>query len=70
MLFLMGPPGLDPLTVTSLHLLTPPYPDPPEGRTYPELTRRCRDLLMEEWKAQAPDPGDPRTPPLSGPIRL
>jgi len=48
MLFLLGPDGLSPLPVTSQHLLTESYPEPPEGRTYPQLRRRCRDLLMEE----------------------
>jgi len=54
--FLLGPDGLSPLPVTSQHLLTESYPEPPEGRTYPQLRRRCRDLLMEEWKASAPAP--------------
>jgi len=56
MLFLLGPDGLSPLPVTSQHLLAESYPEPPEGRTYPQLRRRCRDLLMEEWKASAPAP--------------
>ena len=56
MLFLLGPDGLAPLPVTSQHLLAKSYPEPPEGRTYPQLQRRCCALLMQEWKARAPAP--------------
>jgi len=34
MLFLLGPHGLGPLPVTSLHLLCHSYPKPPPGRSY------------------------------------
>ena len=63
MLFLLGPDGLVPLTVTSEHLLTASYPDPPVCHSYLQLRQRCRDLLMEEWKDQAPDPSRYLYPP-------
>ena len=56
MLFLLGPDGLTPLPVTSQHLLGETYPDPPPGRTYPQLKLLCKKLLMEEWEKAAPDP--------------
>ena len=67
MLFLLGPAGLSPLSATSQHLLTTSYPEPPEGRTYPQLRRRCRDRLMEEWKASAPTPARYPYPPSRKP---
>jgi len=56
MLFLLGPDGLSPLPVTSQHLLCKLYPEPPKGRSYPQLKLQCRSLLMEEWDKAAPDP--------------
>jgi len=56
MLFLLGPDGLDPLPVTSQHLLIDIYPEPPPGRSYPQLKLKCKNLLMEEWAKAAPDP--------------
>jgi len=56
MLFLLGPDGLDPLPVTSQHLLVDLYPEPPPGRSYPQLKLKCKNLLMEEWDKAAPDP--------------
>jgi len=56
MLFLLGPDRLAPLLVTSQRLLAEHYPEPPEGRKYPQRRRRCRDLLIGEWKAWAPAP--------------
>jgi len=53
MLFVLGPDGLAPLPVTCQHLLAESYPEALEGRTYSQLRRRCRDLLMEAWKARA-----------------
>ena len=63
MRFLLGPDGLSPLPVTSQHLLAESYPEPPEGRTYPQLRRRCRDRLMQEWKASGPAPARYPCPP-------
>jgi len=56
MLFLLGPDGLSPLPVTSQHLLCEIYPAPPPGRSYPQLKLKCKNLLMEEWDQDAPDP--------------
>jgi len=56
MLFLLGPDGLAPLPGISQHLLAESYPEPPEGRTYPQPEWCCRTLLIEEWKARAPAP--------------
>jgi len=56
MLFLLGPDGLDALPVTSQHLLTEFYPEPPPGRSYPLLKLKCIYLPMEEWVKAAPDP--------------
>ena len=56
MLFLLGPDGLSPLPVTSQHLLCESYPEPPQGRTYPQLKLKFQNLLMEEWDRAAPDP--------------
>jgi len=56
MLFLLGPDGHAPLPVTSQHLLGETYPNPPPGRTYPQLKLLCKKLLMEEWEKAAPDP--------------
>ena len=56
MLFLLCPDGLAPLPVTSQHLLAELYPEPLEGLKYTKLRQRCRDLLMQEWKARAPAP--------------
>jgi len=56
MLFLLGPDVLSPLPVTSQHLLAEFYPEPPHGRSYPQLKLRCRSLLMEEWDKPTPDP--------------
>jgi len=56
MLFLLGPNGLDALPVTSQHLLSEFYPEPPPGRSYPQLKLKCKNLLMEEWGKAAPDP--------------
>jgi len=55
MLCLLGPDGLDLLPVTSQNLLAEAYPEPVEGRTYPQLSRRCRHLLMEGWRDRTPD---------------
>lgn len=62
LLFLLGTDGLDPLPATSQHRLAEFYPEPPEfcpeppeERSCPQLRWWCRDLLMEEWNAQAPD---------------
>jgi len=56
MLFLLGPNRLSPLPVTSQHLLCEIYPPPPPGRSYPKLKLKCKNLLMEEWDEDAPDP--------------
>jgi len=56
MLFLLGCDGLDALPVTSQHLLCKSYPEPPPGRSYPQLKLKCKNLLMEEWDKAAPDP--------------
>jgi len=60
MLFLLGPDGRAPCAVTSEHLLIDHYPEPPPGRSYPQLKLKCKDLLMKEWDEAAPDP--PRYP--------
>jgi len=70
MLFLLAPDRLAPLPVTSQHLLAELYPEPPEGRKYPQLRQRCRDLLMEEWKARAPAPAKYPYPPSLKPHRF
>jgi len=57
MLFLLGPGGHAPLPVTSQHLLGESYPSPPPGRSYPQLKLLCKQLLMEEWEKESPDPG-------------
>ena len=56
MLFLLGPDGLAPLPVTSQHLLVDHFPAPPQGRSYPLLKLKCKNLLMEDWDKAAPDP--------------
>ena len=56
MLFLLGPDGLDPLPVTSQHLLCESFPEPPPSGSYPQLKLRCKNLLLEEWDKAAPDP--------------
>ena len=56
MLFLLGPDGHAPLPVTSQHLLLDHYPEPPPGRSYPQLKLKCKNLLMEEWNEAAPNP--------------
>jgi len=56
MLFLLGADGHDRLPVTSQHLLCHFYPEPPQGRSYPQLKLRCQNLLLEEWNKAAPDP--------------
>lgn len=56
MVFLLGTDGLAAFPVTSQHLLADCYADPPKGSSYPQLRRRCRDLLMVEWQARTPDP--------------
>ena len=43
-----------------MHLLSDFYPEPPPGRSYPQLKLKCKNLLMEEWDKAAPDP--PRYP--------
>jgi len=63
MLFLLGPNRLAHFPVTSQHLLAGLYREPPEVRTYPRLRPRCRDLLMQEWEARAPDPARYPYPP-------
>jgi len=55
MLFILGPGGLEPLPVISQHLLCETYPAPPQGRTYPQLKLKCKNLLMQEWDEAAPD---------------
>jgi len=45
MMFLLGPDGLSPLPVTSQHLLIDHDPEPPPGRSYPQLKLQCRSLL-------------------------
>jgi len=67
MLFLLGPDGLVPLRVTSQHLLAESYRDPPVHHSYLQLSQRCRDLLMEEWKEQAPDSSRYPYPPSRKP---
>jgi len=56
MLFLLGQDGLDALLVTSQHLLSDFYPEPPPGHSYPQLKLKCKNLPMEEWDKAAPDP--------------
>ena len=56
MLFLLGPRGLSPLPVTSQHLLCEANPEPPPGRSYPELKLQCGSLLMKECDQARPDP--------------
>jgi len=56
MLRILGPDGLEPLPVTSQHLLCEPYPDPPLGRCYPQLKLLCRTLLMKEFEEAASNP--------------
>ena len=56
MVFLLGPDGLDALPGISQHLLSDFYPEPPLGRSYPQLKLKCKNLLMEEWDKAAPDP--------------
>jgi len=56
MLFPLGSDGLSPLPVTSQSLLAKTYPDPHEGRSYPQTRRHCRDPLMSERNDWAPDP--------------
>ena len=63
MMFLLGPDGLDVLPVTSQHLLSDFYPEPPPGRSYPQLKLKCKNLLMEEWDKAAPDPARYRYQP-------
>jgi len=67
MLFLLGPDGLDALPVTSQHLLSEFYPEPPPGRSYLLLKLNCKNLLMEEWDKAAPDPARYPYPPLLKP---
>jgi len=54
-LFLLGIDGLASLPVTSQHLLGETYPDPPPGRSYPQLKLLCKKLLIEELEQAAPD---------------
>jgi len=42
--------------VTSQHLLCDQYPNPPPGRSYPQLKLQCKSLLIKEWEEAAPDP--------------
>jgi len=56
MLFILGPNGDKPHPVTSQHLLGELYPDPPPGRSYPQLKLLCKSLLLKEWEDAAPDP--------------
>jgi len=56
LIFLLGPDGRSPLPVTSQHLLGERYPDPPPGRSYPQLKLLCKKLLMKEWEDEAPGP--------------
>jgi len=63
MLFILGPHGLSPLPVTSQHLITDHYPEPAPGRSYPQLTLKCKNLLLEEWDKAAPDPARYPYPP-------
>jgi len=66
MLFLLGPDGLRPLQVTSQHLLVDHYPEPPAGRSYPQLKLLCRSLIRKEWEEAAPDPARyPYSPTLT-----
>jgi len=46
---------LAPLPVTSHHLLSDTYPAPTPRRSYPQLMRLCRDLLLKEWDKRSPD---------------
>jgi len=55
-MFLLGPDGLNPLPVTSQHLLIDHYPEPPPGRSYPQLKLQRRSLLLKEWEESTPDP--------------
>jgi len=56
MLFLLGPEGLNPLPVTSQHLLIDHYPEPATGRSDLQLKVKFKTLLIEEWDKAAPDP--------------
>ena len=56
MLFLQGPDGLDALPVTSQHLLSEFYSEPPPGRSYPQLKLKCKNLRIEASDKAAPDP--------------
>jgi len=56
MLFLQSPDGLNALPVTSQHLLGEFYPEPPPGRSYPQLKLKCNNLLIEGWDKAAPNP--------------
>jgi len=56
LLFLLGPDGHAPLPLASQHLLMDHYPEPPPGRSYPQLKLKCKNLLMKEWEEAAPDP--------------
>jgi len=47
-LFLVGPDGHAPLPVTSQHLLGEAHPNPPPGRTYPQLKLLCKD---SSWRS-------------------
>ena len=55
-LFILGPDWSAPLPVTSQHLLRKTYTAPPAGRAYPHLNLLCRNLLLEDWERDAPDP--------------
>ena len=48
MLFILGPQGDKSLPVTSQHLLREHYPDPPPGRSYPQLKLQYKSLLLEQ----------------------
>ena len=67
MLFLLGPEGDKPLPVISQHRLFEIYPEQPSGLSYTQLQQRCRDRLLEEWRAVTPDPARYRYLPSLNP---
>jgi len=56
MLFILGQAGLEPLPLTSQHLLCEHYDNLRSARSYPQLKLQCRSLLMKEWEDTRPDP--------------
>ena len=56
MFFLLAPDGHLPLPVTSQHLLSESFLDPPPGRSYPQLKLLSKNLLIKESEEATPDP--------------